>query len=50
MGQLWQSELLFFGTAIAMGIHSGVDIRITKQIGDGVNGWSYWGEPERAPH
>ena len=29
------------GTAIAMGIHSGMNIRITKQIGDGVNGWSY---------
>ena len=29
------------GTAIAMGIHSGMNIRITKQIGGGVNGWSY---------
>ena len=25
-----------------MGIHSGMNIRITKQIGGGVNGWSYY--------
>ena len=28
-------------TAIAMGIYSAINIRITKQIGGGVNGWSY---------
>ena len=42
------------GTAIAMSIHSAMNVRITKQIGgevNGVNGWIYyWGEPERAPH
>ena len=29
------------GTAIAMGIYSAINIQITKQIGGGVNGWSY---------
>ena len=30
------------GTAIAMGIHSGMNIVITKHIGGGVSGWSYY--------
>ena len=30
------------GTAIARGIHSAINIRITQQIGGGVNGWSYY--------
>ena len=29
------------GTAILVGIHSAMNIQITKQIGGGVNGWSY---------
>ena len=29
------------GTAIARGIHSAMNIQIAKQIGGGVNGWSY---------
>ena len=29
------------GTAIAMGIYSAISIQITKQIGGGVNGWSF---------
>ena len=30
------------GTAIARGIHSAMNIQITKQSGGGVNGWSYY--------
>ena len=30
-----------------MGIHSGMNIRITKQIGGGVNGWSYYDDLTR---
>ena len=39
---LCEEPSFLVGTAIIMGIHSGMNIRITKQIGGGVNEWSYY--------
>ena len=36
-----RSPAFLVGTTMLMGIYSAMNVRITKQIGGGVNGWSY---------